>query len=101
MNTCAHACFFAYHIQVPPYCSPLPQCGGNLLNQGQLSGNDRFLVSAVTVNKSDTVILCFLPFAFHTETLVRIEHLGCCPSKFILISQLCSKILSFYDSMEE
>lgn len=69
MNTCVHACFFAYHIQVPPYCSPLPQCGGNLLNQGQLSGNDRFLLSAGTVNKSDTMILCFLPFPFHTETL--------------------------------
>lgn len=47
----------AYHIQVPPYCGPLPQCGGHLLNQGQLSGNDRLLLPAGTVNTFQTWIL--------------------------------------------
>lgn len=70
---CVCVCFqlgedrLAYHIQVPPYCSPLPQCCGNLLNQGQLSGNDRFLLPAGTVTKLYKMILCFLPCPFHTQ----------------------------------
>lgn len=51
----------AYHIQVPPNCSPLPQRGGHLLNQGQLCGNDRLLLPAGTVNTCDAAIL--RPFA--------------------------------------
>lgn len=44
---CFSLLLFFYHKELLPYASPLPQCGGHLLDQGHLCRHHYLLVSVV------------------------------------------------------
>ena len=60
-HTHTHTRMGSHHIEVPPYRSPLPQRGGDFLDQWELSGDDGFLLAAPSETDKGQIQYVYTP----------------------------------------